>query len=203
MPFPYKTRRPFTLMTSIQLFWLLLGTTWTAIEIAIAIKTRVRFTSAGALEYRSERLIWMVVAVALAASLWIKQLHLATLPIEAFNRQVIAIVIFIGSLALRCSAVLSLGQFFSTTVITQESHRLIDSGPYRFIRHPAYTGLLTAFLAAGIAMGDGLALLILLGPVGYVLMQRMRIEERWLSEHFGKDYDDYCRRTGKLIPWLY
>lgn len=190
-------------MTLLQLFWLFLGTTWTAVEIAIAIRTRVQFTTASALEYRSERLIWMVVAIALFASLWIKQMHLATLPIEPLIRQIIAVVIFISGLVLRCSAVFNLGRFFSTTVITQDSHRLIESGPYRFIRHPAYSGLLTAFLAAGIAMGDGLALLILLGPVAYVLTQRIRIEEQWLSEHFGKVYDDYCLRTRKLIPWLY
>jgi protein-S-isoprenylcysteine O-methyltransferase Ste14 len=190
-------------MTSIQLFWLTLGTSWAMIETVIALKTRVQFVSTSSLEYRSERLIWLVVAIALIVSLWIKQMHLMALPIQAVNRQVIAIVIFISGLALRCYAVFSLGQFFSTTVATQSRHILIENGPYQFIRHPAYTGLLISFFAAGLAMGDGLALLTLFCPVAYVLVQRIRIEEHWLVGHFGKIYDDYCLRTKKLLPWIY
>jgi protein-S-isoprenylcysteine O-methyltransferase Ste14 len=63
--------------------------------------------------------------------------------------------------------------------------------------------LLSSFFAAGIAMGDSLALLTLVCPIAYVLSQRIRIEEQWLSEHFGNVYDDYCLSTKKLIPWVY
>lgn len=190
-------------MTSIQLFWLMLGTTWAAIEIAIALKTRVQFTTTAQFEYRSERLIWLVVTVALLAALWLKQQHLLPLPIEAVNRQMIAMLFFITGIALRCYAVFSLGAFFSTTVTTQSSHVLIERGPYQWIRHPAYTGLLSSFFAAGIAMGDILALLTLVCPIAYVLVQRIHIEEQWLSEHFGHVYNDYCLRTKKLIPLVY
>jgi protein-S-isoprenylcysteine O-methyltransferase Ste14 len=190
-------------MTPLQLFWLTLGTTWAAIEIAIAVKTRVSFTSTSQLEYRSERLIWMVVALALFLSLWVKQMHWAVLPIELFYRQLIAIALFVSGLALRCYAVFSLGKFFSTTVVTKDSHILIESGPYQFIRHPTYTGLLISFFGAGIAMGDGLALLILIGPIAYVLAQRIHIEEQWLSDHLGETYDNYSLHTKKLLPWIY
>lgn len=190
-------------MTPIQLFWLMLGTTWAAIEIAIAMKTRVQFTTTAQFEYRSERLIWLVVTIALIAALLLKQQHFMTLPIAVFNRQIIAMGFFITGIVLRCYAVFSLGQFFSTTVITQNRHILIEKGPYRLIRHPAYTGLLSSFFAAGIAMGDMLALLTLLCPIAYVLNQRIRIEEHWLNEHFGTVYNDYCLRTKKLIPWFY
>jgi len=190
-------------MTPIQLFWLIIGISWAVIEIIIAIKTRVQFTLTDRLEYRSERLIWLVVATALIAALLIKQLHLVPLPIDIFNRQIIAIGFFIAGIALRYHSVFSLGEFFSTTVTTQNQHILIETGAYQFIRHPAYTGLLCSFFAAGLAMGDGLALLTLLAPIGYVLVQRINIEEQWLIEHFGSRYDDYCQRTKKLIPWLY
>lgn len=190
-------------MTSLQLFWLILGSSWAAIEIAIALKTRVQFTATAQFEYRSERLIWLVVIIALIAALLLKQQHFMTLPIAVFTRQIIAIGFFIVGIALRCYAVLSLGTFFSTTVITQDRHILIEKGAYQSIRHPAYTGLLSGFFAAGIAMGDVLALLALLCPIAYVLNQRIQIEEHWLSEHFGSVYDDYCLRTKKLIPWVY
>jgi protein-S-isoprenylcysteine O-methyltransferase Ste14 len=190
-------------MTPIQLFWLILGSSWAATEIAIALKTRVQLTTTAQLDYRSERLIWLVVAIALLSALWFKQQHWLNLPIPKFNRQIIAIVFFSAGIVLRCYAVFSLGAFFSTTVITQDSHILIEHGPYQFIRHPAYTGLLSSFLGAGIAMGDGLALLTLVCPVAYVINQRIAIEEQWLNKHFGSVYDDYCLKTKKLIPWVY
>jgi protein-S-isoprenylcysteine O-methyltransferase Ste14 len=190
-------------MTTIQLIWLMLGSTWTATEIGIAFKTRVLVTSNGQWEYRSERFIWLVVAIALMAALIIKQQHLLSLPIDVVNRQIIAIGLFIIGLFLRFYAVFALGQFFSTTVVTQDSHILIDSGPYQFIRHPAYTGLLCCFLAAGIAMGDILALLTLLCPITYVVMQRIQVEEDWLQDHFDHVYAEYCLRTKQLIPWIY
>ncbi|MDZ4151094.1 isoprenylcysteine carboxylmethyltransferase family protein, partial [Methylicorpusculum sp.] len=106
-------------------------------------------------------------------------------------------------LALRASALLNLGRFFSTTVITHSEHQLIETGPYRWLRHPAYTGLLISFFAAGLAMGDMLALLVLLAPITFVLYQRIQIEEQWLLGHFGEAYTLYCLRTKALIPWLY
>lgn len=190
-------------MTSIQLFWLIIGTSWASIEIIIALKTRVKFTSTDRLEYRSERLIWLVVATALIAALLLKQLHLVPLPIEPLTRQMIAVSLLVVGIALRCHAVLSLGEFFSTTVVTQVEHNLIEIGPYRSIRHPAYTGLLVSFFAAGLAMGDILALLALFLPIALVLLQRIAIEEQWLRNHFGSQYDEYCQRTKKLIPWVY
>jgi len=190
-------------MTTIQLFWLILGTSWAIFELVIAVKTRVKIASTTQLEYRSERLIWLVVAIALFVSLSIKQVHWATLPIEPLNRQIIAVTFFIIGITVRCYAVFSLGQFFSTTVTTKYQHLLIEKGPYQYIRHPAYTGLLVSFFAAGFAMGDGLALLALLCPVTYVLAKRIRFEEHCLSAHFGKPYSDYCLRTWKLFPWLY
>jgi protein-S-isoprenylcysteine O-methyltransferase len=205
MRLPWVTRQLLkdTIMTSIQLFWLILGVSWVVVEIAVAHKTRAYFVTTCQLEYRSERLIWMVVIIALFAALWVKQMHWAALPIELFYCQLIAIVLFVTGLALRCYAVVSLGRHFSTTVMTKDQHILIESGPYRLIRHPAYTGLLSSFLAVGLAMGDGLALLTLMSPVAYVLTQRIRIEEQWLSDYFDKKYGDYSLRTKKLLPWIY
>jgi protein-S-isoprenylcysteine O-methyltransferase Ste14 len=190
-------------MTSLQLFWLILGLSWGTIEIAIALKTRVAFINTSKFEFRSERLIWLIVLFALFAALWVKRSHLMPFPVDPIGRQVIAAILFVIGLAIRSYAVLSLGTFFSTTVRTKDSHILIDSGPYRLIRHPAYTGLLFSFFGVGIAMGDGLALLMLIVPIAYVLTQRIQLEEQWLLEHFGKNYADYSLRTKKLLPWIY
>ena len=190
-------------MTTIQLFWLLLGSSWALLEIAIVVKTRVPCNAMTEQKYRSEKLIWAVILTALTVALSFKQLHLATVPIAYVQRQTIAFILLSLGLVLRFYAVVSLGRFFSTTAMTRHQHILIAHGPYQLIRHPAYTGLLISFFAAGLAMGDFLSLLFLLVPVAYVLNQRIRIEEQGLIEHFGTAYDDYRVHTKKLIPWLY
>lgn len=189
-------------MTSIQILWLLLGSSWTLLEISIAVKTRVPCLG-NQQKYRSEKLIWLVVIVAVLSALGFKQLQLMKLPIPYLPRQWLALLVFSLGLGLRFHAIFSLGRFFSTTAVTQHQHVLIEQGAYRWIRHPAYTGLLISFLAAGLAMGDVLALTVLLCPIAYVLNQRIAVEEHLLIEHFGQLYYDYCLHTKKLIPWLY
>lgn len=189
-------------MTSIQILWLLLGGSWTLLEIIIAVKTRLPCLG-NQQKYRSEKLIWLVVGVAVVAALVFKQLQLMKLPIPYLPRQGLALLLLGLGLGLRFHAIFSLGRFFSTTAVTQEQHILIEQGAYRWIRHPAYSGLLISFFAAGLAMGDGLAMLVLLCPIIAVLKQRIRVEEQSLIEHFGQLYYDYGQRTKKLIPWVY
>jgi protein-S-isoprenylcysteine O-methyltransferase Ste14 len=190
-------------MTQTQIIWLFLGLSWTLIEIVIAVKTRVHFSSAGGHPYRSEVLIWLAVIFAVITALWFKQQQWTPLPIDVSFRQLLAIPLFISGLALRAVALLNLGKFFSTTVITHTEHQLIETGPYRWLRHPAYTGLLISFFAAGLAMGDVLAFVVLLSPITFALYRRIQIEEQWLLGHFGDDYSAYCQRTKALIPWVY
>ncbi|MDI1231472.1 MAG: isoprenylcysteine carboxylmethyltransferase family protein [Methylobacter sp.] len=190
-------------MTPIQQLWLLLGSSWAMLEMAIVYKTRLPCNRPDRQKYRSEQLIWLVVIASLILALGVKQLHLLVLPMAYLPRQGIALGLLTIGLGLRFYAVASLGRFFSTTAITQSRHVLIDRGPYHLIRHPAYTGLFISFFAAGLAMGDLLAIVLLLGPLTYVLNQRILVEEQGLIEHFGQAYGDYCYRTKKLIPWLY
>jgi protein-S-isoprenylcysteine O-methyltransferase Ste14 len=80
---------------------------------------------------------------------------------------------------------------------------LIQTGPYRWLRHPAYTGLWLALLAAGLAMGDFLAWLCLTLPSFWGLSTRIRIEERMLQQQFLNDYQAYCKTRWRLLPGLY
>jgi protein-S-isoprenylcysteine O-methyltransferase Ste14 len=94
-----------------------------------------------------------------------------------------------------------LGRNWSGTVELKKGHELIDSGPYRRVRHPIYSGLLLLFLGNAVMVGDWrglLAVAIVFGSLWY----KLKLEERWLSEHFGETYAAYRRRTKALIPAL-
>jgi protein-S-isoprenylcysteine O-methyltransferase Ste14 len=100
-------------------------------------------------------------------------------------------------------AIVHLGRFFTVNVAISSSHRLIDTGPYRFVRHPSYTGALMAFLGLALCLANWASLVILLVPVFLVFLRRMHVEERALLQAFGDQYRDYMRRTKRLIPAVY
>jgi protein-S-isoprenylcysteine O-methyltransferase Ste14 len=92
-----------------------------------------------------------------------------------------------------------LGRNWSSVVQIKQNHDLIDSGPYRHVRHPIYTGLLLAFIGTALKVGDWRGLV----AVAIVLVsfwRKLRMEERWLAEQFGPAYVAYMRRTKALVP---
>jgi protein-S-isoprenylcysteine O-methyltransferase len=108
-----------------------------------------------------------------------------------------------GGLGLRFWAIRVLARFFTVDVNIQQGHELIRRGPYRLLRHPAYTGSLMTFLGFGLALGNAWALLVLLTPVALAFVWRMRVEERVLAEAFPAQYPDYARQTKRLIPFVW
>ncbi|TPK82126.1 isoprenylcysteine carboxylmethyltransferase family protein [Mesorhizobium sp. B2-4-13] len=93
-----------------------------------------------------------------------------------------------------------LGRLWSATVTAKADHRVVDTGPYRLVRHPIYTGLLLAVLATMAAKGTvwgiaGTALLI----IGVVI--KARLEEHFLRDELGPAYDDYAKRVPMLVPF--
>ena len=114
----------------------------------------------------------------------------------------LGLVLFAAGGALRIWAVFVLGHRFSGLVAIQPGHTLVSSGIYSVIRHPSYLGLLVNSLGWALAFRSGVGVLLtaLLIPP---LVARIRAEERLLRTHFGSEYQDYCRRTSRLVPGLY
>lgn len=94
-----------------------------------------------------------------------------------------------------------LGRNWSATVQLKQEHELITIGPYRLVRHPIYTGLLLLFLGNAVMVGDWRGLLAV-AIVFVSFWRKLRLEEEWLTEHFGEPYRLYQARTKALIPAL-
>ncbi len=97
---------------------------------------------------------------------------------------------------------LHLGRLWSGRVTLKEHHQIIRTGPYAFVRHPIYTGLVLALV------GTALAKLTLAAITGLVLltiglMIKIRQEERLLTQHFGDAYESYRRDVRALIPYVW
>jgi protein-S-isoprenylcysteine O-methyltransferase Ste14 len=114
----------------------------------------------------------------------------------------LGISLMILGILLRQWAIAVLGRFFSLTVWVAEDHKVVDKGPYRFVRHPSYTGVLVTFIGLGLAVQSLGALLVLLLVFGVSFGYRMLVEERTLLSQLAQDYASYMRRTKRLIPFL-
>ncbi|HEY8815863.1 MAG TPA: isoprenylcysteine carboxylmethyltransferase family protein [Candidatus Dormibacteraeota bacterium] len=114
---------------------------------------------------------------------------------------VAGLILMIAGMALRWYSIRVLGASFTMDVATRPSQAVVQSGPYRRIRHPSYTGALLTLLGILVCCVNFASLAALaLALAGYAL--RIRVEERALATQLGSPYRDYMRRTKRLIPFL-
>jgi protein-S-isoprenylcysteine O-methyltransferase Ste14 len=108
--------------------------------------------------------------------------------------------VMLAGLLLTWWARIYLGPLWSSVITRKKDHRIVDSGPYAFVRHPIYTGLVIALLATAAAEGRATAL----AGAAFVIFGvwlKARAEERFLTAEFGAEiYASYCRRVSMLIP---
>lgn len=123
-----------------------------------------------------------------------------TLP-EAFYWIGIAFVLF-GTL-FRGWAVWTLGRWFTLSVQTGKKQSLVRSGPYRVLRHPAYTGGILQMIGFPMGLCSLPGLLFAAAAAALIYGYRIRIEERALRERFGEEYEAYSRHTRRLFPFLF
>ena len=189
-------------MTSVRIIWLIFCLLWVIAEIRLARNSRPNHKTIVSGERRSQWLLWLSVLAGLSFALWFKQLAWLPIPIRYLPRQLLAMLLFASGLSLRYWAIWKLGRFFTTHVTIQRQHKLITNGPYRWVRHPAYTGLLLALAAAGLAMGDVMAVACTSLPTFLAFNSRIELEERMLKQKFAEAYIEYSQSTWKLVPWL-
>ena len=115
----------------------------------------------------------------------------------------LAICAAVGSVWLITMAVHTLGKEWSLTARLVEGHKLATSGPYAFVRHPIYTGMLGMLVATGLAMSHWAALLVALVIFFIGTTIRVRSEERLLREAFGEQFENYVRNVRAIVPGLY
>jgi protein-S-isoprenylcysteine O-methyltransferase Ste14 len=107
--------------------------------------------------------------------------------------------ITIMGVALAIWARYCIGQYWSSLVALKEGHRLIRSGPYQFVRHPIYTGMLVGAIGRALTIGEwrGILAVVLILATHW---RKARREESLLTREFGKEYAAYRRSTGFLFP---
>ena len=114
---------------------------------------------------------------------------------------IVGIVMLAAGLGFSVWARRHLGRNWSAQVVVKEDHALIRTGPYRYVRHPIYTGLLLAFLAMAVTIGEWRGLLAM-GFFALSFVVKSRQEEARMGEVF-PEYEEYRRVTAALVPGVY
>jgi protein-S-isoprenylcysteine O-methyltransferase Ste14 len=132
-------------------------------------------------------------------------LHLtwAAIPGGRLALFVVGVALMVLGLALRAWSVIVLGRNFTVYVQVREAQPVVDSGPYRFLRHPSYTALLLVCLGIGLAMGNWLALVVVVVLPTVAILTRIRVEERALLAGIGEPYRRFAATRKRLIPWVW
>jgi protein-S-isoprenylcysteine O-methyltransferase Ste14 len=176
---------------------------WFALEVGLVVRDLVR----GKARLRRDRGTRAIVALSLCGSIFIGTLLRRWVPAlnapaaDAFAVAGI-IVIWLG-LAVRVWAVLTLGGSFSTFVQVDAGQAVVTRGPYRWVRHPSYAGLLMIALGFGLGLANWLSLAVCaIGPA-LGLLPRIAVEESELTRVLGEQYRNYQRATHRLVPGLW
>ncbi len=174
----------------------------------LAVRTLVESTTAYTGGRESDRGTKRILVGGMIAGLfggWLAARHVpaAELPGNGWAWVVLGVVVIWAGLGLRLSAIVALGRFFRRDVIVEAGQTVVRRGPYRFVRHPAYTGNLLAALGLGLALANWLSIaaFVVLPVLGH--LPRIRVEEAALESALGEPYRDYEAETARLVPGIW
>lgn len=157
------------------------------------------------LEERGDRSFWAILpgflVVFFASPL--EWMYLPGLMTRLPWMQAAGLGLILSAVVLRIWARAHIRGLYSGHVEVQADHRLVQSGPYRFVRHPGYTGFL--LMTLGVALGYSSLIGLLAIPALLIpgLAYRMAVEEKLLARHFGDEYRTYAGKTKRLIPFIW
>lgn len=184
----------------VMIFWAVFYL-WVGSELFLGWKTRPAagsVTSDVGSKWLLVGSIWLGVALGFVVA--------AAMPAAAFTSGrrplfYFGIALMLLGMALRWYSIRVLGKSFTSVVATRPDQQVVETGPYRWIRHPSYTGGLLTIVGVLVALANPLSLLGLLPALaGYAY--RIRVEEGALMRDLGEPYQSYMQRSKRLIPFL-
>ena len=127
----------------------------------------------------------------------------AVLPWDALVSVVLGSALVVFGLTVRQWAATVLGDYFTRSVVIRDRQRIVTAGPYRFVRHPAYAGILVSMVGLALTLGSWLSVALVV--TGYFLanVPRIRAEEAALEANLDQQYREYALSRKRLIPGVW
>jgi protein-S-isoprenylcysteine O-methyltransferase Ste14 len=171
---------------------------WVLLELVVRVREALAGRGGAARDRGTRIAIVLAIGVAILGA-GIATSRAPSLRIGAAARAAGVAVMWLG-LVTRGWAIAALGRSFRTTVEVDPGQAVVADGPYRWVRHPAYTGLLAIIAGYGLATANWLALLACLVLPLPAILWRIRVEEAELERVLGEPYRAYEARTARLVP---
>jgi protein-S-isoprenylcysteine O-methyltransferase Ste14 len=185
-----------------MLFWTTVGV-WGIGELALILR---RDLHTGAYRTRSDagsyHWIHAGVLVGFMAGFALAGTGILSLPGPALWL-VLGLTIAWTGMLLRWWSVVTLAELFTTKVMVREDQRVVRTGPYGFVRHPSYLGLLVLLFGLGLALGSAASALAMVAIPTVGIVNRVRVEESALVAELGPRYSDYCEGRTRLLPGVW
>lgn len=175
---------------------------WVASEIALGVARRSH-RATPSLDRSSLRVLWITISLSVAGAVLLAGRRTGAFGGRDPGWEIGGGAVILAGLAIRWWAILALRHAFTVDVAVTSGQRVVESGPYAFVRHPAYSGTLLSFAGLGLVLRHWTSLLALLVPIAAALLYRIGIEERALAAGLGQPYLDFMRRRRRLVPLIY
>jgi protein-S-isoprenylcysteine O-methyltransferase Ste14 len=176
------------LRIAVLVVWLLFGAYWFIAAF---------WSKQGSRTWRSRPPGLLIVVVFVVLRI-VRPNALAVHPLAA---QIVGLILFLAGLGLAVWARIYLGRNWGMPMTRKDEPELVTTGPYRFVRHPIYSGLLLALL--GTSLATNLYYLIALAVLGVYFIHSARVEEQLMTSSFPTAYPSYRARTKMLIPFVF
>jgi protein-S-isoprenylcysteine O-methyltransferase len=172
-----------------------------ASEVALTLSKRSKSRATGKDRFTLP-LLWAVIGISIFAAFFLRDAFPQGKLPHPRTFYIIGLILFVVGLIIRWASIIYLARFFTVNVAIAEDHQLITTGPYRYVRHPSYTGTLLIFLGFGLCLLNIFSLAAMFLPIAAAFLWRMHVEEAALRAALVK-YAAYAANTKRLIPFLY
>ena len=177
---------------------------WVFIEVAVLAVTAIRGRKSAQEKKKSDRSSMLLIAIGVFLAVLVNPFLILrfrfVLPLPLFW---LGLAFMALGLFLRVYSVWILGNSFTPTVQVTSGQKIVQAGPYHYIRHPAYAGTMLGIFGISVAFRSPLAILAVLLILAAVYGYRIKIEEKALEEGFGAEYKEYETHTWRLIPYVW
>lgn len=166
---------------------------------------RARSAQTGArLESSNSRLIHATLVIITLALLTIANIYPFNIRLLPKGNAIflVGLAVTLLGLAFAIWARRHLGQYWSGAISFKQDHKLVETGPYKFVRNPIYAGILAGILGTAIAIGEIRGFLAV-GTAFIAYYRKTRMEEIWLARHFGAEYEQYQKQVKALVPFIF
>jgi len=185
-----------------MLLFVIIWSVWPLSEVLLHLLVRSGKNDKKGEDKGTLRIIWITLFIAMTAGCIVHSSVAAPI-VNSVIINYLGLFLIVFGMVFRFFAIWSLGKMFTVDITIRKDHKLKKDGIYKYIRHPAYTGVIISFIGFGISINNWISLLIVAIPVILAMLVRIQAEEKMLLKQFGDEYARYMKKTRRLMPLIY